>query len=163
MLYLAIPINLLLWGSETWALKDSDWKSLQVFHTKAIRNILRISMTEVEQQRITNTKMLCDFQIETIRDIAYSRQLRWLGKIARMGYNRMRRKMLCCWLNTPRPVGRPLTTVRHTYLDALRRIKVIQIDDVCGKINDWFPLAKNEKEWEKVRKNLLRRDRELGE
>ena len=120
-------------------------------------------MTEVEHQRITNTKILCEFQIEPIRDIAYSRQLKWLGKIARMGNNRMPRKMLCCWLNSPRPVGRPLTTIRHTYLDGLRRIKVIQNDDVCGKIQDWFPLAKKEKEWEKIRESLLSRDRELGD
>ena len=72
MMYPTIPVNILLWGSETWALKETDWKSLQVFHTKAVRKILRISMTEVEHQRITNTK-ISDFQIESIRDIAYSR------------------------------------------------------------------------------------------
>ena len=102
-------------------------------------------MTEVEHQRITNTKILCEFQIEPIRNIAYSRQLKWLGKIARMENNRIPRKMSCCWLSSPRPVGRPLKTIRHTYLDALRRIKAIQNDDVCGKIQDWFPLAKKEK------------------
>ena len=46
MLYLAIPVNLLLWGSETWALEESDLKSLQVIHTKAIRKILGIGMTQ---------------------------------------------------------------------------------------------------------------------
>ena len=79
-------------------------------------------MTQVEHLCITNTQILDEFKIESIRDIAYSRQLKWLGKIARMENNRMPRKMLCCWLNSPRPVGRPLTTIRHTYLDALRRI-----------------------------------------
>ena len=39
VLYLVIPINLLFWRSKTWALKESDWKSLQVFHTKEIRKI----------------------------------------------------------------------------------------------------------------------------
>ena len=34
MLYLAIPINLLLWGSETWALKDSDWKGISYQESK---------------------------------------------------------------------------------------------------------------------------------
>jgi len=80
--------------------------------------------------------------------------MNWLG---------MPRNMLLCWFNDSRPVGRPLTTIRHTYLDALRRIKAIQNDDVCGKVQDWFPLAKNEKEWEKVRERLLSRDRELGD
>ena len=48
MLYLAIPINLLLWVCETWALKETGWKFLHLFHTKVVGNILGISMTQVE-------------------------------------------------------------------------------------------------------------------
>ena len=52
ILYLAIPINLLLWGSETWALKDSDWKGISYQ-----------GYQKVEHWRFANTKVLCDFQI----------------------------------------------------------------------------------------------------
>eukprot|EP00957_Ditylum_brightwellii_P017435 1313290-Ditylum_brightwellii.AAC.1 len=31
-------------GCESWALQDSDWKFLQVFHTSSIRRILNINM-----------------------------------------------------------------------------------------------------------------------
>eukprot|EP00957_Ditylum_brightwellii_P182566 13907160-Ditylum_brightwellii.AAC.1 len=48
MLYMAIQINLLLRGCESWALKDSDWKFLQVFHTSSIYRILNINMVEVQ-------------------------------------------------------------------------------------------------------------------
>ena len=58
----------------------------------------------------------------------------------------MPRKMLLCWINNLRPVGRPLTRIRHTYLDSLRRINGIKSDDTCGKVQDWFPLAKNKEE-----------------
>ena len=67
MLYSAIPVNLL--GCESWALKETDWKCLQVFHTKAIRKILCSSMTQVEHLRITNTQILNEFKIESICDI----------------------------------------------------------------------------------------------
>ena len=81
----------------------------------------------------------------------YSRHLKWIGKIARMGYNRMPRKMLFCWINNSRPIGRPLTSIRHTYLDGLWRIKTIISDDTtCRKVQDWFLLAKNKEEWKKV-------------
>ena len=58
----------------------------------------------------------------------------------------MPRKMLLYWINNLRPVGRPLTSIRRTYLDALRRIKAIKSDDTCGKVQDWFPLAINKEE-----------------
>ena len=46
-------------------------------------------MTQVEHQRITNIQILRTFQIESIRVITYISQLRWIGKIAIMGYNQM--------------------------------------------------------------------------
>ena len=63
-----------------------------------------------------------------------------------MGYSQMPRKMLLYWINNLRPAGRPLKRIRQTYLDALRRIKGIKSDDTCGKVKDWFPLAKNKEE-----------------
>jgi hypothetical protein len=36
LLYLAIPINLVLWGCESWTLKHTDMKKIQVFHSSAI-------------------------------------------------------------------------------------------------------------------------------
>ena len=74
----------------------------------------------------------------------------------------MPRKIIFCWLNDSRPVGRPLTIIHHTYLDTLCRFNAIQIDDVYGRVQDWFPLTKDKIEWEKIRESLLSRDRELG-
>eukprot|EP00957_Ditylum_brightwellii_P113043 8619835-Ditylum_brightwellii.AAC.3 len=54
MFYMSIPMNILLWGCETWALKESDWKFLQVFHTTSICRILNINMAEVQDQHITS-------------------------------------------------------------------------------------------------------------
>ena len=136
LLYLAIPINLLLWGCETWAVKKSDWKRLQVFHTTCIRKILRISMCDVQDFHISNTEILHKFDVKPIQDIAFSRQLYWLGKIHLMSDTRMPRKMLTCWLNTRRRTGRPHTTIRHTYLDALKRISYL-----CSLGNNQYPLV----------------------
>mgnify|MGYP003333642019 FL=1 len=154
LLYLAIPINLLLWGCETWAVKKSDWKKLQAFHTTCIRKILKISMWDVHDFHINNTQILNKFGIEPIQDIAYSRQLHWLGKITRMPNARMPRKMLTCWLNNKRRTGRPHITIRHTYLEALKRIEILNKDDKNGKISDWFPIAKDRTTWESTRKTL---------
>eukprot|EP00978_Attheya_sp_CCMP212_P033214 scaffold133070_cov20-Attheya_sp.AAC.1 len=44
LIYLAIPINLVLWGAESWAISEKSMKKLSVFHTRSIRAILGINI-----------------------------------------------------------------------------------------------------------------------
>eukprot|EP00957_Ditylum_brightwellii_P172025 13096351-Ditylum_brightwellii.AAC.1 len=74
MLYMAISVNLLLWGCKTWALKESDRRLLQVFHTTSIHRILNINMMEVQMCRITNKFLYKEFRIDPIANIMASRQ-----------------------------------------------------------------------------------------
>ena len=54
LIFRAIPINLLLWGSESWALRETTLSKLEVFLHQSIRKILRIDITQVMDERITN-------------------------------------------------------------------------------------------------------------
>ena len=54
LIFLAIPINILLSGCESWALRTSLLKKLGVFLHPSIRHILGISMIAVKDQHITN-------------------------------------------------------------------------------------------------------------
>ena len=54
LIFLAIPINLLLWGCEIWALRTSLLKNLEVFLHRSIRHVLFIIVTEVKDKRIKN-------------------------------------------------------------------------------------------------------------
>jgi hypothetical protein len=49
LLFRAIPMNLLLWGAETWLLRKSQLDKLEVFLHRSIRCILHISMTKVRE------------------------------------------------------------------------------------------------------------------
>ena len=167
LLYMAIPVNLLLWGCETWALKESDRRLLQVFHTTSIRRILNINMLEVQMCKISNEFLYEEFRIDPIANIMASMQVRWLGNIARMGENRLPRKFIAAWHTNPRPTGRPQQTLRHTYLHALRMLGAIPQDDKEGKLETWFPQAIDDpKDWERRRRaltpNLIgRKDKEI--
>ena len=57
LLFRAIPMNLLIWGAETWYLRQSQLDKLEVFLHRSIRRILQISMTKVQEQRIHNNKV----------------------------------------------------------------------------------------------------------
>ena len=56
LFFLAIPINLLLWGCETWALKAESIRRPDVFLHRSVRRILRIKMKQVREEKIINKK-----------------------------------------------------------------------------------------------------------
>ena len=114
-------------------------------------------MADVQHFRISNTDILNKLKIEPVQDIAFSRQLHWLGKIPRMQHTRLPRKMLGCWLNDRRPTGRPYTTIRHTYIQALKRIDLLPEDDKIGKFSTWFCTAQDQKNWNLKRNELINR------
>eukprot|EP00957_Ditylum_brightwellii_P043782 3320746-Ditylum_brightwellii.AAC.1 len=89
-------------------------------------------MVEVQTQRITNEQVYSRFSIDSIKSIVVSRQLRWIGKIATMEESCLPRKFPNVWHPNPQPMGRPLTTIRHTYLHALRYIGEISENDNKG-------------------------------
>jgi hypothetical protein len=57
LLFQAIPMNLFLWGAETWSLRKSQLNTLEVFLHCSIRRILHILMTKVRKQRLHNGKV----------------------------------------------------------------------------------------------------------
>eukprot|EP00978_Attheya_sp_CCMP212_P004779 scaffold10488_cov32-Attheya_sp.AAC.1 len=88
-IYLAIPMNLVLWGVESWGLPEDSLRKLRVFHHRSIQKILNINMYEVEEKKITNKQIQEQIDIAEIDDLIAKRQLNWLGKIARMDENKL--------------------------------------------------------------------------
>ena len=66
LIFLAIPINMILWGCEIWALRKSLLEKLEVFLQHSIRTILGISITAVKYQRITNETLRRKFFVYSI-------------------------------------------------------------------------------------------------
>ncbi|EJK69164.1 hypothetical protein THAOC_09610, partial [Thalassiosira oceanica] len=52
LIFKAIPLNLLLWGCETWSLREDHYVKLESFLQRSIRNILNINMTQVKDDHI---------------------------------------------------------------------------------------------------------------
>jgi hypothetical protein len=82
LLFRAIPINLLLWGCETWSLRQTLLRRLEVFLHRNIRYILHISIIEVKDNHIRNEKIRRLFyNIPCIWNMIAARQLGFLGKV----------------------------------------------------------------------------------
>jgi hypothetical protein len=54
--YEAIIVNLLLWGCESWAIKENDRQRLETCHHRCIRRMLNITIYDVMEKHITNEK-----------------------------------------------------------------------------------------------------------
>jgi hypothetical protein len=69
LMYQAIPLNTVLWGCETWVLKEKEKKKLDAFHHTAMRCILGISMRRVREERMTtgNPPLLAQGEMQWCR------------------------------------------------------------------------------------------------
>ena len=85
LLFRAIPMNLLLWGAETWPLRKSQLDKFEVFLHRSIQriqHILQILMTKVQEQRLCNGKVRDIFScIPCVRDMIAARQMDFVGKM----------------------------------------------------------------------------------
>jgi len=73
-------------------------------------------------------------------DIIRSRQFKTIGKIIRMDNNAAPKKLLNACVPKPRPVGKPKSTIRHTYVETLH--DVLQSDPRAelvphGQLKGW--------------------------
>jgi hypothetical protein len=59
--------------------------------------------------------------IPDIIDIIHHRQLKWIGKIARMEEERAPRRLIASWCGNPRKAGRPQYTYRNSYAEAIAK------------------------------------------
>ena len=110
-------------------------------------------MTQVEEDRISNQQILKQIDIPSMENIIAKGQLKWLEKIARMEETRLRIKMLSCWLPNPRPAHKPHTTNRNSLVRSLQ----IMDPNISkqGILNEWFPSAQNEEEWNQRIENIF--------
>ena len=156
-LYISCVLNILLWGAENWALHNSSLAKLKSFHTKCCRSILGITMWEVASYRVKNANVLKYIGIPPVDNYIHYRRLIWIGKIGRMPFSRFPRKFLTAWTSPPnhtlsRPHGRPVQTIRHSFLNSLN---FIRIREKNGNLKNWVRKTYNEKLWTKKCGKLL--------
>ncbi len=99
LLFCAIPMNLLLWGCETWSMQKALANKLEVFLHRNIRRILQVSITRVREEQIRNEHVWHIFyNIPCVSNMIAARQLDFIGKTIRGPFDRPAQQMLtaCC-------------------------------------------------------------------
>ena len=95
LIFCAIPCNLLLWGCESWALREATLQKLEAFMHRNVRKILKITTTQIIEDRITNDSLrMRFFNIPSIRNQIAKRQLAFIGKVVRNTDNQIPTQLL---------------------------------------------------------------------
>jgi hypothetical protein len=84
LLFQAIPMNLLLWGAETWSLRKTQLDQLEVFLHRSIRRILQVSVSTVKEERVRNENVRQMFYlIPCVQNMIPAWQADFIGKMIR--------------------------------------------------------------------------------
>ena len=84
MVYRAVVLSTLLYGSETWTLNAKQARRLERFHQKCLRSICRIKW----YHKIPDFEILDRCQIFSLQSLLDRNKLRWTGHVIRMDESR---------------------------------------------------------------------------
>lgn len=144
--YLAGPVNTLLWGSESLNLSARNIQKMQSFHHSAIRRILQLKWDQVKEDRITNEEVRERFyNIPDIEAFITRRTWRYIGKIYRDN-DSLPKKLLGAWIYCPRKAGAPQLSCKSHFADTIERVMAGRCPNADFK--HWAPTAMNEGLWE---------------
>ena len=139
LIYEGLILAILLYGSECWCLTEKLYHKLRLFHARCARSMCRVTRKHTWKHRISTDKLLARVGLRTIESYINRRQLQWAGHVLRMPFERLPRKMLTCWVASPRPRGCPQFTYGCGLYKALRRADIDK--------NSWTALAMDRDKW----------------
>ena len=104
VVYQAVVLGTLLYGSETWTTKRAIMQKLETFHNRCLRGIFGITRTRQHDDHISSSEIREMFGMkELMQEVVTLRRVRWLGHVARMDGHRMPKQALFGHLNKARP------------------------------------------------------------
>jgi hypothetical protein len=137
-------LSILLYGSESWCLREDLAQRLRVFYNSCVRKMCRVTMRQVWRHHITTKSLLDRLGIVSFDEYYNSRLLRWAGHVARMPMTRTPRMLLTGWVPHKRPVGAPQMTIGRTINKALTKFG---IKKEFGGEGGWRALAEDRNTW----------------
>ena len=151
LLVRAIPVNLLLWGCETWSLRQTLLNKLEVFLHRSVRRILSIKISQVKEEHIKNVFVRQKFyDIPRVRNMIAARQMRFIGKVVRGPWSRPAKRMLTACCANIRLAQRPNFHNKDLLVKNLKLLfaNVHDVDiDNQGSMKEWINEVMDEEYW----------------
>jgi hypothetical protein len=159
LLFRAIPMSLILWGCKNWSLRQALLRKLEVFLHGSIRQILHISIVQVQECQIRNEMIRQMFHdIPCVVSMIATRQLGFLGKVVQGPHDSPAHWMLTACCQHKRKCRCPYLHNKDVIVQSLRllfaQIPEVVIDNY-GSVKDWFKEASHESYWTALVRCLL--------
>ena len=113
VVYEAVVLSITLYGCESWSLTEVLPGRLRRMHALHVRGMCRVTRKHMWDHHISTCELSQRLGLDSIDMYIARRQLRWLGHVARMDYDRLPRRMLSAWVPHRRPIGAPRMTTAH--------------------------------------------------
>ena len=123
LIFCAIPCNLLLWGCDSWSIREATLNKLEVFLHRNVSKILKITTKRVIEEKITNESVRKQFfNTPTIRYQLARRKLTFTGKVVRNSEDQIPTQLLTAWCDNKRKLGAPLQKNNNNLAQNIRLI-----------------------------------------
>lgn len=132
-------LSILLYGCESWLLTATVLQRLRCFHARCVRAMSRVTLVHTREQHISTFELTQQMGLESMDVYVMRRQLRWLGHVTRMPFERTPRRMLTCWVAEPRPTGGQLMTYGRSVEKAMGSFNI--------DVSTWPELAADRVAW----------------
>ena len=134
--YRAVVLPTLLYGAETWVTYRRHIRTLERFHQRCLRSILKVHW----QDHITNQEILIRAKVLSIEGHLQKSLLRWSGHVSRMEDSRLPKIALFGKLASgKRRQGAPSKTYRQSLKQTLTKCKINH--------RNWHTLASDRQNW----------------
>ena len=139
--YLAIPVNILLWGSDSWALSTDLCRKLKTCHNKFTRHLCGITRWHCREYHISMNDIFERLNIASINKIIDLRMIRFLKKVAMQPLTRLTRRIMNSQAVPVEGYKLPKNrlSTRKTYKDVLVRAGMTK----SGHLDEWIPKLQN--------------------
>jgi hypothetical protein len=128
-IYNAAILSILLYGSESWSLTQSEIRQLETFQMYCLRTILGVSIRE----RIPNAHIRQQCQNQpSVESLIRKNRLRWLGHVARMPPDRLCHSV---WRNPKPRAWRCVRNAAKKTWDSLIAADLKFLKDAYGSAN----------------------------
>lgn len=140
IVFAALCLSVLLYGSECWCLRADLRQRLRVFFNQCVRRMCRVTMHHTMRHKITTKSLLKRLNLHSFDQYYNSRLLRWAGHVVRMPMHRTPRMLLTGWVRHPRP-SPPEMTIGRTINNALKS------KGISTNFQTWRELAQDRPAW----------------
>ena len=93
-------------------------------HAWHLRSMCRVTRKHVWEHHISTQELGQRLQLDSIDVCVARRQLRWLGHVARMDFDRLPRRMLSAWVPHRRAIGAPRMTYGRSIFKQLAKFGI---------------------------------------